>query len=470
VNYLDFDLLIERAEKKYKARVLNSPAGQAAVEFSLPFGEAELENFILKIAAPRAGRINSPELEAAAKVFGSSLFEAVFNDELLACFRSSLDEAARQGVGLRLRLRLADVPELADMPWEYLHYPKLNRFLSLSVETPIVRYLDMPERIRCLAIDTSLRILVMISNPADYPQLNVEQEWAKLNNAFSSLKRRRIVELDRLDRATWLNLQTKLREREYHIFHFIGHGGFDRQANDGMLIFEDENNRSRPVSGQKLGMLLRDERMLRLALLNVCEGGRSGRCDPFAGAAQSLVQQGIPAVIAMQFAVTDETAIALVHQFYDALADGYAVDSALAEARRAIFGQQNNIEWGTPVLYMRSPDGHIFDLVKTRPNITPPPAGLIVRQGANHGQAISLGAESKIIGREAGQSVVLPDPDISRRHARIGWQGSRYILEDLGSTNGTFCNDVQIIGSQPLCNGDVIRLGRTVLVFQLESE
>ncbi|MGH9891305.1 MAG: CHAT domain-containing protein, partial [bacterium] len=118
--------------------------------------------------------------------------------------------------------------------------------------------------------------------------------------------------------------------------------------------------RSRPVSGQDLGTLLHDHRSLRLVVLNSCEGARTSPTDPFAGAAQSLVQQGIPAVIAMQFEITDEAAMTLSHEFYAALADGYPVDTALGEARKAIFASGNEVEWATPVLYMRSPTGRIF--------------------------------------------------------------------------------------------------------------
>ena len=99
---------------------------------------------------------------------------------------------------------------------------------------------------------------------------------------------------------------------------------------------EDEDGKGRAVSGQYLGALLHDERTLRLAILNACEGARSSRSDPFAGVAQSLVKQGVPAVIAMQFEITDEAAITLASEFYSALADGYPVDGALAEARKAI--------------------------------------------------------------------------------------------------------------------------------------
>jgi len=377
MNYLDFDLLIERAGDKYKARVLNSPAGQATAEFDLPFTEEGLENFVLKIGRPRRSsrRADSPETEAV-KAFGGKLFEAVFQDDIHTCFRGSLDEATRQEMGLRLRLRLADAPELVDVPWEYLyHNSTLNRFLCLSVETPLVRYLDLPERIRSLTVKPPLRILVMISSPTDYPRLEVEQEWARLNEALADLKRRGLVELHRLDRASLMTLQKQLRQDEYHVFHFVGHGGIDKQSKEGVLILENENGLSNSVSGQELGTLLHDERTLRLALLNACEGARNARSDPFAGVAQSLLQQGIPAVIAMQFEVTDEAAITLAHQFYDALADGYPVDAALTEARKSIFAQLKNVEWGTPVLYMRSPDGKIFDIedLPETPGLPQPP-------------------------------------------------------------------------------------------------
>ena len=58
----------------------------------------------------------------------------------------------------------------------------------------------------------------------------------------------------------------------------------------------------------------------------------------------------------MQFEITDDAAITFSHDFYAAIADGYPVDAALAEARKAIFTSGNDVEWGTPVLYMRTPD------------------------------------------------------------------------------------------------------------------
>ena len=69
-------------------------------------------------------------------------------------------------------------------------------------------------------------------------------------------------------------------------------------------------------------MILRDFSSLRLAILNACEGARTSRSDPFAGVAGSLVQRDIPAVVAMQFEISDEAAIVFAGEFYEQLAAG----------------------------------------------------------------------------------------------------------------------------------------------------
>jgi len=73
------------------------------------------------------------------------------------------------------------------------------------------------------------------------------------------------------------------------------------------------------------------------------------------------VQQGVPAVVAMQTAIQDEKAIQIAHEFYLSLTDGYPVDAALAEGRKAVFNNDGLAEWGTPILFMRSPDGILWE-------------------------------------------------------------------------------------------------------------
>ena len=362
MDYLDFDIDIERSGAAYRA-TFNSPAGQVTQDFVVPFTEQDLEIALLRFGRPQRGtrRIENPETEYA-RTFGSRLFAAVFDGEARACLRSSLEEAQRRNAGLRLRLRLTGTPELTDLPWEFLHNPTFNRFLALSSQTPLVRYLEMPERVRPLAISLPLRILAVISSPRGYPPLNVEDEWQRLSTALADLQAHGLVQLERLAAPTLSALQRQLRRGSYHVLHFIGHGSFDEQQQDGVLLMEDNEGYGARVSSRDLGVILHDHGALRLVVLNACEGGRSSRSDPFAGAAQSLVQQGIPAVIAMQFPVTDEAAIAFSEGFYSALTDGYPVDGGLAEARKGLLNIGGGTEWGTPVLYMRSPDGRLFEL------------------------------------------------------------------------------------------------------------
>ncbi len=392
MSYLEFDLVVERDGDAYRVRVVGSPVGGAAGEFKQPFSPLELENFQLRLGRSARGvrRIDSPEMEFA-KTFGGRLFAALFNGDVRGCLRSSLDDANRQSAGLRVRLNLSGAPELADLPWEFLYNPTLNRFLALSDETPLVRYLDLPERIRPLKVTPPIRVLLMVSSPTDYPRLDVDREGAKVTDAVADLERRGLLTVDRLENATLAELQRALRNGPYHIFHFIGHGGFDEKADNGVLMLEDAQERGRLVSAQFLGVLLKDHRPLRLAVLNACEGARASRRDPFGGTAQTLVQQGVPAVIAMQFEISDEAAICFTHEFYSAVAAGYPVDAALAEARKAIFAQVNEIEWGTPVLYMRSPDGRIFDIEQI--------------PEADRKQAEAVAAAAAAAGREQAEAV-----------------------------------------------------------------
>lgn len=368
-EFLDFDLLIEKGtERAYSARVVRAPAGEAGpVALDAPFSELELENFLLKIGRPRRGLrrgLETPEAQAV-RAFGTRLFQAVFDGDIRIDLASSLQDAEAQGKGLRIRIRLADAPALADLPWEYLYDPSAAHFLALSSWTPVVRYLDLPGKSRPTPVRPPLKILVMAANPPDHDPLDVAAEVGKLREGLEGLESQGLVAIDVLEKATLRALRRRLRREDYHVFHFIGHGGYSSAAEDGVLIFEDVRGGAYPgrlVSGSDLGVALHDKRTLRLVVLNSCEGARGGLTDPYAGTAQGLIRQGIPAVIAMQFEITDDAAITFSHNFYEAVADGYPLDAAVAESRKAIHSDENGVEWGTPVLYLRAPDGRIFEV------------------------------------------------------------------------------------------------------------
>jgi hypothetical protein len=364
-QYLDFDLQISTGPTGYRARVLNSPAGQAASEFRLPFSDDELTTFVGQLLQSN-NRQSMLFEKGMVRTVGGQLFDALFQGELLVCLGRSLDEAQRQGASLRIRLRLSDAPQLVNLPWEYLFYGGANRFLTLSTASPLVHFLELPAPVQPLTVTPPVGILVLIASPSDLPALDVEKEWSQLQSTLGQLTAGGQVQLIRLDHPSLAALQAALRQHAIHVIHFVGHGSFDAANQESFLAFCTAQGTAELVSAQQIGKLLHNERTLRLVVLNSCEGSRTALADPFAGAAQTIVQQGVPAVIAMQFVISDAAAITFAGEFYAAIADGYPVDTAVTEARVAISTRQRGSEWGTPKLFMRATDGILWR-VPTKP-------------------------------------------------------------------------------------------------------
>jgi diguanylate cyclase (GGDEF)-like protein len=111
----------------------------------------------------------------------------------------------------------------------------------------------------------------------------------------------------------------------------------------------------------------------------------------------------------------------------------------------------------------------------THVSIAPVPAShdrasITVLRGVNAGQLFRVERTVTVIGRARGADLHLEEEGISRRHARIERREGRYVLEDLGSTNGVFLNGVQIERAD-LSDGDRIQLGPAILVrFSLIAE
>lgn len=92
---------------------------------------------------------------------------------------------------------------------------------------------------------------------------------------------------------------------------------------------------------------------------------------------------------------------------------------------------------------------------------------LVVKAGAAAGQVFELSQDVAIIGRSQQCDLVIAELELSRQHARFVRQGDDYLLEDLGSTNGTFLNGMRLTMPQRLQPGDEIRLGpKTVMVYE----
>lgn len=89
---------------------------------------------------------------------------------------------------------------------------------------------------------------------------------------------------------------------------------------------------------------------------------------------------------------------------------------------------------------------------------------LVLQQGPEVGKVYELSSSEHTLGRDINNAIMINDAEISRNHCRFLLQGDSYILEDLGSTNGTYVNEKRISGQTTLRSGDSIRIGDNVIV------
>lgn len=336
---MDFELEIEWAGDRYRAKVRKAPVDLDAKCWSdLPAG-ADLEEISL-----------NPE-NLSARDLGRRLFEMVFAGPVLDAWRAS-DAVARND--LLLRLRLEDDPRLLSLPWELLFDSRQGSFIA--IEKRFVRTLDLLAKAKPLSGWPSLRVLAVLSCPPNVEPLEIEREWNVLQETLGRGVKLRRVEprLDEVDRA--------LRSGKWHVLHFVGHGGMDEKG--GYLVLEGRQGDARHVDHLYAGTFL-SHPSLRLVALNACECARPGQSDAFSGVAHALVRSGVPAVVAMQQPISDRVAIEFSRAFYGGIARNATVGAALQRARKDLF-RDEEAEWAVPVLYLNGPDDRLLRSIGTQ--------------------------------------------------------------------------------------------------------
>jgi predicted component of type VI protein secretion system len=89
----------------------------------------------------------------------------------------------------------------------------------------------------------------------------------------------------------------------------------------------------------------------------------------------------------------------------------------------------------------------------------------VMRSGPTPGVIFPIEGDQLVIGRDSTNGVAINDAEISRKHSRLSFQGGKYVLEDLGSTNGTFVNGQRLAGPVVLKPGDVVSLGEQIVLM-----
>lgn len=288
------------------------------------------------------------------KEAGAELFEALFSGPLLSFFERTLERSG----GRPLRLLVHLDPEsrsrafLSTVPWEWLYWREKQDFLSLNRRTPVLRFVEVDAVPPPEAKVEKLRVLILTSEHEPSPAIRLE--CSKIQEALAKNRR---IEVEVQNGVSLTSLRESFAGEGFEVIHFIGHGLYARAQASAQLVLEEPNGRRYVLSGEDLAQTLRDFGHLRLVFFNSCDTARTDESGyrPFAGVAQALLQNGVPAVIAMQFPISHPAATAFSARFYRALASGESLDAAVAEGRQAIRTQQpDSLEWGTPVLFVRT--------------------------------------------------------------------------------------------------------------------
>jgi hypothetical protein len=327
-----------------------------------------------------------PDGEALASV-GMDLYRLLAISKLGESLEAALRTVDRQrGLGVRLLVDTSGAPALAGLPWEFLSHPETGHSLSSSPFTPIVRWFDLDGGLHSLLLTRPLRLLVVSATPDDHPPVALAGELAHLKSQLSGA-----ALFETLDHATPESLKDALHRHRPNVLHFVGHGEVDDGR--GAIVLETETGRANPVTGRGLAVLLEsDVPPLQLVFLNSCEGGSVPPNDAFGSVAETLVKQHMPAVIAMQFPIPDDAAVALARGFYREVMEGRPVDAALSAARGVLYADDarfEGFEWGTPALYVRSQRAVPIAPAAAAAVAALPPVGV---DGSSSTQAPSSGA------------------------------------------------------------------------------
>ena len=376
---IELELEVTGRDGHYRVEARSTIGGESGTEVEFRLGELGIERQLERLrltllrSAATTRRVPARD-EQPVQRLGSELFDRLFTGDVRLLFDMTRQQAVHRDARVRLVLRIRP-PELAVLPWEFMYDARRDDYLSLSM--PLVRYPEILEPVRPLRVTGPLRILGMVARPSGFDALDVDGEKAHLRRALDPLIRDGGVHLGWAPGETWRDLLHALSTSSWHVVHFIGHGGFDTVAGEGVFYLSGDGGENYQLRASHLAQLLSPHHALRLVMLNSCDSAAGSDNDLFSSAAAALVRRGVPAVLAMQFEISDSAAVEFTRSFYEAVAAGEPVDIAVRDARLSVcLSRPNSLEWGIPVLFLRQRNGRIFDVKASVPATRPEVADL----------------------------------------------------------------------------------------------
>lgn len=378
--YQDFNLVISTS-RGGEYSVAATTEDQGRVGEVLPPPDPRLREQIARVV----GLTGGDNADVLLRDTGSALFRWLLPPPLESHLRIAWDRARRVGYGLRLRLSI-DAPEMATWPWELLHDPEREHTFAVSPDTLLVRYFDQAAAFGTLADQrTELPLDLLLVLPAA-PDLDLARERHSVETVASTMPGAlRVHTLQGV--ITRLDLADALLQGDYDLVHFSGHGAF--MDGRGYVALNKPDGTQDWVHSGALSRLAVNYGSIKLVVLNACSSGQVDETRAFQGLAPQMVRHGVPAVVAMQYPISDDAATTFSREFYKRLClgeDAGQVDVATTYARSMLAVlHPDELSWGAPVLYTHAPDGVIYRLPSNNQGArAPDPAQERTRLAALH--------------------------------------------------------------------------------------
>ncbi|MFZ5879214.1 MAG: CHAT domain-containing protein [Chloroflexota bacterium] len=353
-EYADLELGLHRRE-----------AGTFTVEmrYSQPDSDADIR---IGQARPVAAQFDFQELQLKSPdpaAYGALLTRSLFADpNLLSAFSQARASAQTAQSPLRIRLAIGpSAPELNNLFWETLRDPADEKATLFTGEQVFFsRYLSSsdwrPVRLRSKG---SLKALAAVANPSGLGQyslaaVDLPGEMARAQAALQD------IPVDGLpsqpgQRCTLQGIVDRLREG-YDILYLAAHGAFIKE--EPWLWLEDETGGVARVSGYDLAARIRElDHQPRLVVLASCQSAGQGAGAALQALGPRLAEGGVPAVIAMQGAVSMDTVARFMPAFFTELQKDGQADRAMSVARGAV---RDASDFWMPVLFTRLRSGRIW--------------------------------------------------------------------------------------------------------------
>ncbi|HSS76751.1 MAG TPA: CHAT domain-containing protein [Thermoanaerobaculia bacterium] len=346
----DLTLRFERSGCEYRVQEVDGSATSS-------FAAGEVLPFLPEGGAKRSsGRLTPQDVKSS----GKQLFAALFQYEILARLTSAREEARSAQRALRLQIDLEGALELDDLPWELLADP------TSADNVSILRCIPSPALPRGPALAKPLRVLAILSSPADLPPFDVAQKWEDLELGLRDLTASGSFCCERLEEASEGGLRSALAQGSFQVLHFVGYGRSNVRAKYGSLSLEGQDHRSRAIAADYLAGLLGQHPAARLAVLDAVVS--TGELNPFAEMARVLVRNGLAAVVAMRRRLSSAATATFCQELYSSLTSGLSIEQSVTNTRRALAQRTLEVEWDAPMLYISPGNGILFQAESPRQN------------------------------------------------------------------------------------------------------